>query len=188
VIVAGKLLSALAYLLLLLMAGLPLVSLGYLLGGVAPDEVAVAMTLLLVTTLTYGAIGLWFSARLRSTIAATALTYAAIVLPLVLIPVALGLVLAILSSIYQQGPPAWVIHVYNVLVSLNPLLAGGLTAVALAEGKGLGVFEFEMERTRVLVVSPWLLLTAIYLLTSILLIASSIWRLRPASARRAGDQ
>ena len=182
VIVIGKLLAALAYLLLLVLTGLPLVSLGYLLGGVAPDEVLVAMVLLLVTTLTYGAIGLWFSARLRSTIAATAMTYAVVVLPLALIPMAIGLSLAILTSVYRNEPPVWLIYVYNVLVSLNPLLAGGLTAAALADGKGLGLFEMDFDRTKVVVISPWLLLTGIYLTTSVVLIAASIRRLR-ASAR-----
>jgi ABC-type transport system involved in multi-copper enzyme maturation permease subunit len=183
VIVAGKLLGALAYLLLLVLAGLPLLSLGYLLGGVAPDEVAVAMALLLVTTLTYGAVGLWFSAHLRSTIGATVLAYATILVPLAAIPLAALLTAGLIFPLFGPNPPAWFLYAGLFLLSLNPLASGGLTAAWLGEGKGLGVIVQEFGQTKLTLLSPWLTLTATYLLACAALIVSSIRRLRPASVR-----
>ncbi len=183
-IVIGKLLGALAYLLLLLLAGLPLVSLGYLLGGVAPDEVAVAVVLLLVTTLLYGAIGLTFSAFLRSTIAATVLAYATILVPLVVIPLVALFSMGLVGSLFGPNPPIWLAYVGGFLLSLNPMAAGGLTAAALAAGNGLGFFTVDFGRTKLLVLSPWLVLTSTYLVLGAILVAISIRRLRPATARR----
>ena len=152
VLVLGKLLGAMAYLLLVIVAGLPLISLSYLLGGVGPDEVAVAVTLLLVTTLTYGLVGLWLSAHLRGTVASTALAYAAIVLPLALIPVLIGLVAAILGPLISAGPPAWLIYVFDVIVSLHPFMAGAMTAIALNEGSGLFFYEMDLGRASVTII------------------------------------
>jgi ABC-type transport system involved in multi-copper enzyme maturation permease subunit len=183
-IVAGKLLGALAYLLLLVLAGLPLLSLGFLLGGVAPDEVAVAMALLLVTTLTYGAVGLCFSAHLRSTVGATVLAYAAILVPLAGIPLSALLTVGLFGSVFGNNPPAWFIHIGIFLLSLNPLTAGGLTAAWLSEGKGLGLIAQRFGQNELSVVSPWLTLTIVYLLAFAALVIASIRRLRPASVRR----
>lgn len=184
VIVLGKLLGALTYLLLLIVAGLPLASLGYLLGGVALDEVAVAASLLLVTTFTYGAVGLWFSARLRSTTGATVLAYAAILVPLVGIPLAAILSTPILSSIYSDALPPWLIYSGGYLLSLNPLIAGGLTEWGLVAGKGLGLFEADLANTRLLVASPWLVLVVSYLSLFVVLVLTSIPSVRPASSKR----
>lgn len=188
IIVIGKLLGALAYLLLLLLAGLPLVSLGYLLGGVAPDEVAVAVVLLVVTTLLYGAIGLTFSAFLRSTIGATVLAYAVILVPLVVVPLVALFSMGLLAAIVQPNPPLWLIYAGGFLLSLNPLIAGGMTAAALANGNGLGLFTIDAGREKLLVLSPWLVLTITYLLVGAALVALSIRRLRPASARRGRER
>ena len=183
-IVIGKLLGALAYLLLLLLAGLPLVSLGYLLGGVAPDEVAVAVVLLVVTTLLYGAIGLTFSAFLRSTIAATVLAYATILVPLAAIPLVALFSMGLIGTLFGPNPPIWLVYAGGFLLSLNPLAAGGLTAAALAAGNGLGFFTIDVGRTKLLVLSPWLVLTSTYLVLGPILVAICIRHLRSATARR----
>src|SRR5574337_1301831 len=60
-LVFGKLASALSYVLLLLLAALPLQSLAFLLGGVAPQDVLIASAVLIGTSFLFGAAGLFFS-------------------------------------------------------------------------------------------------------------------------------
>jgi ABC-type transport system involved in multi-copper enzyme maturation permease subunit len=70
-IVLGKLLSALIWIFLLLLASIPIVSLVFTFGGVAPEDVARAYLVLFVTAIFYGAMGLFVSALVKRTQAAT---------------------------------------------------------------------------------------------------------------------
>lgn len=74
-IVVGKLMAAVSFVTLLLTSSLPLVSLGFLLGGISPAEVGAAYFLLLVCAFQYGAVGIACSSVARSTTTATVLTY-----------------------------------------------------------------------------------------------------------------
>ena len=77
-IVMGKLTAAVSFVVLLLVTSLPLVSIGFLLGGISPAEVATAFLLLTVTAFLYGAIGIACSAFAKSTTTATVLAYGTI--------------------------------------------------------------------------------------------------------------
>jgi ABC-type transport system involved in multi-copper enzyme maturation permease subunit len=70
-IVLGKLLSALTWIFLLLLASIPIVSLVFTFGGVAPEDVVRAYVVLFVTALCFGAMGLFVSALVKRTQAAT---------------------------------------------------------------------------------------------------------------------
>ena len=86
----GKLLAATAFVGLMIISALPLFSLGFLLGGVAPDEVLISCGLLLTNAFVYGAIGLGCSSLSKSTTSATVETYAALaILFFVTLPFAL---------------------------------------------------------------------------------------------------
>jgi ABC-type transport system involved in multi-copper enzyme maturation permease subunit len=66
-IVAGKLFSALAYLMLVTIAGVPIASVAFLMGGLGPDQLIAGVVVILVTGLSLGAIGIyWSSAMSRS--------------------------------------------------------------------------------------------------------------------------
>jgi ABC-type transport system involved in multi-copper enzyme maturation permease subunit len=78
-VVAGKLLSALVYLLLLIVASIPLMSLVFTFGGVAVDDVVRAYVLLIATAVAFGALGLFLSALVRRSGAATILSYLAVI-------------------------------------------------------------------------------------------------------------
>lgn len=77
-LVRGKLIAAVAFIGLLLTASLPLVSLSFLVGGVSPGEIAFSYLLILVSAMGYSAIGLFWSAALKSTAAATVLSYVSV--------------------------------------------------------------------------------------------------------------
>jgi ABC-type transport system involved in multi-copper enzyme maturation permease subunit len=77
-IVAGKLAAATAFVALLLTSSLPLVSLSFLLGGVSPGELFFTYLALAVSAFLFGAIGIFWSASIRGTAAATVVTYASV--------------------------------------------------------------------------------------------------------------
>ncbi len=78
-IVLGKLLSALSWILLLLLASIPVVALVFTFGGIAPDDVLRAYVVLLGTAFAYGAIGLFVSALVKRTQAATVINLVAVI-------------------------------------------------------------------------------------------------------------
>ena len=74
-IVVGKLLSALVYVFLLIIASIPLTALVFLFGGVGPEDLVRGYAVLLVTALGLGSVGLFCSTLVRRTQAATIITY-----------------------------------------------------------------------------------------------------------------
>ena len=74
-IILSKLFSSIAYLLLMMVASLPLYSIVFLFGGVSPSLLFTTFGLYLVTMLTVGSIGVFFSTIIRKTIVATIITY-----------------------------------------------------------------------------------------------------------------
>jgi ABC-2 type transport system permease protein len=78
-IVLGKLLSALSWILLLLFASIPVVALVFTFGGVSPDDVIRAYVVLLAAAFAFGALGLFVSALVRRTQAATIINLVAVI-------------------------------------------------------------------------------------------------------------
>jgi ABC-type transport system involved in multi-copper enzyme maturation permease subunit len=74
-IVIGKLLSALTYVFILIGASIPLTAMVFVFGGVGPDEVLRAYVVLLVSAIGLGALGLFISAVMQRTQAATVVTF-----------------------------------------------------------------------------------------------------------------
>ncbi len=74
-LVFGKLLSALSFVALLILTTLPVESIAFMLGGVSPAEVIISQLLILVAAVAYAILGLYFSAIMRTTLAATVSTY-----------------------------------------------------------------------------------------------------------------
>ena len=73
-IVVGKLFSALTYVFVLIAASVPVTALVFVFGGVAPDDVIRAYVVLVVTAIGLGSFGLFCSAVVRRTQAATVIT------------------------------------------------------------------------------------------------------------------
>ena len=74
-IVVGKLLAALAFILLMILAGIPLSALVFMYGGVTIGDLLRQLVVLLSAALGFGTIGLFFSAFVKRTQASTVLTY-----------------------------------------------------------------------------------------------------------------
>ncbi|MEN6357265.1 MAG: hypothetical protein ABFD83_09300 [Armatimonadota bacterium] len=87
-IVTQKLWAALAQVVLLLIASVPVLSIVFLLGGVSPGEVAVAYALIAMSAAAVGALGVMCSCYFANTRAATFMTYLVTVLFLAGLPIA----------------------------------------------------------------------------------------------------
>jgi ABC-2 type transport system permease protein len=192
-LVLGKLISSMSYVLLLLVAALPLQSLAFLLGGISPEEVAIATLLLVSTAFLYSAAGIFFSTVMRRTLGATILTYAFVLLdtlglPLVLVPVSV-LGSGFTYGIFQGTPPLAIqillLYGAGVLIATNPLAAAISTEVILLSNQTLFYFTQTLSNSTgpsvvMPLVSPWLpwslfgfLLGAVLILFSIVSIKRS---------------
>ena len=78
-IVLGKLLSALTYVFILIGASIPLTAMVFVFGGVGPDEVLRGYVVLLVSAIGLGSLGLFISAVMQRTQAATVVTFFAVI-------------------------------------------------------------------------------------------------------------
>lgn len=78
-IIIGKLLSSVAFLILMLVAGLPLYSLVFLFGGVSPSQYITIFLFYLVTLIAIGSIGIMFSTITKKTIVSMIATYGAMI-------------------------------------------------------------------------------------------------------------
>lgn len=75
-IVLGKLFSSLAFMMLLILATLPLMSISFILGGVTPLDVLRGYGMVILTGFTIAMAGIALSSLLRRTVSATVLAYA----------------------------------------------------------------------------------------------------------------
>jgi ABC-2 type transport system permease protein len=79
-IVVGKLLSALTWVFVLITASIPVAALVFVYGGVAPDDLLRGYLMLFVTAIAFGALGVFFSALVRRSGAATGLTFVGVLI------------------------------------------------------------------------------------------------------------
>lgn len=101
----GKMVSAMSYVLLLLFAGVPLASLVFIFGGVAPREMIRSLLVLLVVAGTLGILGMFYSALFGRTGRATVASFITVVL-LMMGPLFLAVLVGVLR---QSEPPRWIL-------------------------------------------------------------------------------
>jgi hypothetical protein len=192
-LVTGKLASALTYMLLLVLAAIPLQSLAFMLGGVTLEELGLASLLLLVTVFAFGAIGVLFSALTRKTLVSTVLTYVTALLVMVGFPVLLVLSAALFDAfIYGYGVgsvasspvPHWLLEaaaLYALYIGagLSPLSAAVLTEVVLEEQGTIWFFVQSIDSAHdVLLPSPWMVYVVVYVGLALLALLLAVLRVR----------
>jgi ABC-type transport system involved in multi-copper enzyme maturation permease subunit len=101
----GKLISALSYVFLLIFAAVPMASLVFIFGGVAPRDMIKALIILVAVTVTLGVVGAFTSAWLGRTARATVVSYL-VVLGLLIGPVFAYVLVGVLQ---QSEPPRWIL-------------------------------------------------------------------------------
>lgn len=159
--VTGKLLSALSYVLLLILAAVPLQSFAFLLGGVTFIELFLSQIILMVTAVTIAMFGLYCSARMKSTLGASVLTFAGVLILTFGLPALAGLTAAILGPIlFTGGTNTDVLEIIATYSGLT-LSAFNLPAtmiisdLALVEEGALFYFTQTIGGRIIYIFSPW---------------------------------
>jgi len=181
-LVLGKLLSALSFTGLLMLAAIPLQSLAFLFGGITLEEVFIGTLMLVVTAIAFSALGLFFSSFTKRTLISTALANGTAILLVIGLPIVLFVTLSIMSPvIYGYGgttdpaTQARLLAIQWLIISITPLAAGIATQATLANGQGALVLSMPFGGGNTLqLLSPWIGYTIVYLLLSVILIALSI--------------
>jgi len=115
-IVAGKLLSSLSYLVLLIGLSIPIASVAFFFGGIGAEIVLAAYALLVVTAIGYGALGVACSAVAKRTQPATVAAFLITVVLVVGATAAWGVMTGMADAERRPRPP-------DALLLLNPFVA-----------------------------------------------------------------
>ena len=184
--VLGKLVSALSYIFLLVIASIPLQSLAFLLGGLSPVELVLSQVLVLITAVPYALYGLWCSAAMRSTLTATVATFAGTLFLTFGIPILAFFAIMTFGitglSIGTPGPTLEMILIYLGLVLAATNLPATLViseAFLLSQDTLLG---YTYHGTQLMwIFSPWWLFIIIHVLAAIVLYVATVRRVRRIS-------
>lgn len=184
--VVGKLESALSYILLLLLAAIPLQSLAFLFGGVSQVEVLIAFVILAVTAISLGTVGIYFSAIAPRTLSASVRTYTVSLVGAFGIPLVLGLIVVGLDNAFGARSTlleASFEYTQQILTSLNPVLTAIESQRFLVERQELGFTDITLNNgSTIPIVSPWISFTIIYLVISAILLVLTVREMRKVEA------
>jgi hypothetical protein len=181
--VIGKLESALGYVLLLLLAAIPLQSIAFLFGGVTETELLLSFVILTVTAIALGAVGIFFSAIMERTLSASIRSYMVTLAATFGVPLVLSVVLGILSSAIRTKPAvleAAFVYLNDLLTSMNPIATAINTQQLLINRQVIGFWTDTLVSTGATIprVSPWITFTIIYLVAATVLVVLSVQRMR----------
>ena len=180
--VSGKLLSALSYVFLLVIAAIPLQSIAFLLGGIALSEVIISQLVITVSAIAYALMGLFASSLLRSTLAASVATYGTAIFLTIGVP-GLMLLIALFLDALSFGGSRWLfemIMVYTLvfLVSLNLPATLIMSEIVLLEESSLWGFTNSAGGYSYWIFSPWYMNLLIFALLAFILYKVTVRRVR----------
>ncbi|MHB8157236.1 MAG: ABC transporter permease [Desulfocucumaceae bacterium] len=168
-IVLGKMISSSSFMVLILLATLPLYNIIILYGGFSPGQLLGTFAFYLVTMIAFGAVGIACSSFFKKTGASTVMTYG-IVFAIMVGTILLG---AFIYEVTKVPGPALPIPVAaQILQDINPPM---VLMRLLGEG-GMGP-------TRDLILPYWGFYSLFYLLISVVLIWWSAERLKPGKGK-----
>lgn len=176
-LVWGKLFSAIAYIILLLLAAIPLQSIAFLFGGVDIPEVYIAFIVLMATAFFLGNLGIYFSAMSRRTLRANIMTYVSAMAVALITAVALVVMIGIFDSLTETGGDGvsqggeWVLLLgRGLVVTLNPLSTLLVTQDFLVNQQTVWTIDYTFQNGDVATLpSPWIIFTIFYVSISVVL-------------------
>lgn len=177
-LVWGKLFSALAYVVLLLLAAIPMQSIAFLFGGVDLPEIYISFFTLMATAVFLGSLGIYFSSTTRSTLRANILTYVT-AMAVAIVTATLLLVLVGTHAAYTSTSNAgsvtrggeWLLLISRgVFVSLNPLSTLLVTRDFLIDQQNVFLVDYNFQDgTNTTLPSPWIVFSLVYLTLAIII-------------------
>lgn len=186
-VIFGKLGSALAYVVLLILAIAPLESLAFMFGGVSPEEIILSQVVMLMAAVLFASVGIFWSTVVHTSVGSNVLTYGTILFQLIGIPLLYWTITSIMGA-YSYNPSApslnsqeWFWYGSGIVLSSHPLVAMGLSEAFLSRGDSLFIYTSTqmLNGKTLLVMSPWLLFCIEAFIMSVILVLLSIRLVRP---------
>ena len=184
--VLGKLISALSYVFLLVLVSIPLQSIAFLLGGLSLTELVISQLLIVVAAVTYALYGLWCSAAMRTTLAATVTTFAGMLFVTFGTPLVAGMA-AVLGTTFTIGrapnPLFEALALYSGLTAAATNLPATLIlseTIFLSEDALFG-FSQPTAGGTIWLFSPWPLFILFHALAAMVLYIWTVRRVRRVS-------
>lgn len=182
-LVYGKFFSGFSFILLMLVASLPMQSLAFLFGGVAPEEVLINALLLVVTAASFCAVGIFCSSLFKNTVLSTVMAYAIPLIWVYGIPLMGVTMLSIFAGVANdlfnfstlsattQGLLA--VGLWS-LISFNPVATVIATETLLTTNQSIWSYDIPLPNGNVTVLSPWILYVALSVLITFMLLFLSM--------------
>ncbi|MCU0463628.1 MAG: hypothetical protein MUF38_03555 [Anaerolineae bacterium] len=185
----GKLESALGFIALLLLAAIPLQSIAFLFGGVSEVELVLSLLVVLVTALTFGAVGVFFSTLTEKTTTASVRSYSSALLVMLGAPL-LGAVVgapfyAVISGAGtgMTGSPVWegfLVYLGALVNALSPFTAASASQTLLLSQGQAGLWSATLSSNGAVIplAAPWMTFCLLYLSVSAVLVTVAVRRIR----------
>lgn len=165
-IIFGKLTSSVAFLLLLLVAGLPLYSMVFLYGGVSPGQIAAIFLFYFLTLLAIGSLGVMYSTVTRRTIVSMIATYGT----MIFFTAVTGFFLILSASFAAASMGTGISPISYLWASVNPAV---VLLTLLEPG-----FQAEIMEMTGIAVPLWISYSIVYLLIFLASVWVSVSKLR----------
>lgn len=177
-LVLGKLVSACAYLFLLIFAATPIQALAFLLGGVGLDEIFISTLILLVNIVFFCALGLLCSSFTRRTLTATITSYSSILLSLLATALIFYVCVQVAQTLSRSSPEYMALNVFSFYFSsTNSLLAGLASEELLINNHSVFYGASQLispNGQSIFVFSPWVVHVLLVAILSAIMVLSSI--------------
>lgn len=180
-IIIGKLISSLAFILLLIISSLPLLSLVFLFGGITPGDIATLFLFYIIIAMVVGSISIFYSTIFKRTMVATVVTYVTLFAWYVLtIIIAVYLISRHYMAPSAQQPYTPFILYFNPLFGLGDIIARQLGGNAQNTFTGMfGLSIGAPGQVSNINLNPWTINAILMcIITAIMLTVSSI-RIKP---------
>lgn len=187
--VMGKLISALSYVFLLILAAIPLQSIAFLLGGVTITELIMSQIVIFVGAVAFALWGLFCSSGMRTTLGASVMTFAGALFLTIGLPMMAGMFAAIMSPLFvgftTLSRTFEIILQYGLILLAATNLPATLIVsdIFLIEDDSLFLVSTSSGPSGVLLPSPWLVFVVIYLLGALILYWLSVRNVRKIAKR-----
>lgn len=187
-LVLGKLIAALSYILLFILATVPLQAIALILGGLTLSEILLSQLILILTAVAFGSLGLFFSTVFSKTRFATGVTQFVTITITVLFPIFLLSITFLLSDrinlVRHNDTIVRLFYSFLWLIgSTNPILTAISTEVFLFDQQTLLIIQSHLNSGQVFYLpSPWLGFVIFYSLLIWFLLHRAIHNIRKAES------
>ncbi len=188
-LVIGKLISALAYVFLLILVSIPLQSIAFLLGGLSFIELFLSQVLIIISAVTYALIGLYFSTVMRSTLSASVATFASALILTIGGPFLAGILGSLMGAI-MFGPsiPDWTMQallIYGgiLLAATNLPATLIISEIFLLQEDTIFYWTNIIDGHTIFILSPWYLYSIFYILLGLILYWACVRRVKKVAKR-----